>query len=206
MAQEETPVQDPGEIVDRPASLRFRIIFTIVILAIAVGYTWVWQVKTSRTVAEAPPDFILNDVTSVVPGHGPAEETALRDEFADRLRSVPRLLLIGSLSDVVLPTDGRLPPPVYALDGVLDRAADGGYEFEVRRSNARTDSTVYIYRVRGSTLPEVAHRMAVQVAMNFGLPLPARDDGASLPARDDDDSSQAGDTLLSREPPRASTR
>jgi hypothetical protein len=59
---------------------------------------------------------------------------------------------------------------VYGLTGSLDRAPDGQYQLELRRTDARTDSLVYIYRVRGATPSEAVHRMAVQVAMSFGLP------------------------------------
>lgn len=182
MPAADQPVQDGEIVIERPPSLRFRILFALVMLVIAVGYTWVWHTKTSRAVAEAPPDFILGEFTSRVAGHGPADGEALREQLAADLRTVPRLVLVASLAEVQLPTDGRLPPPVYALSGVLDRTGDGGYSLEVRRTDARTDSTVYIYRVRGSTLAEVTHRMAVQVAMSYGLPRPVRD--TALPLRE----------------------
>ena len=176
MSLTEPPPQNEQEL-DRPPSRRFTILFTVVMVLIAVGYMWVWQAKTSRTVAEPPPPLLLGQVTSRVPGHDRADELALRESIAAQLRSVPRLGLFNSLREVPPPDTlpGRPVPIVYALNGVLDRATDGRYSLELQRIDARTDSVVYIYRVRGPTLPEVVHRMAVQVAMSFGLPLPTRD-------------------------------
>lgn len=176
MSLTEPPPQDEAEL-DRPPSRRFKILFTLAMVIIAAGYMWVWQAKTSRTVAEPPPPLVLRQVTSRVPGHDAADELAVRDSLAAKLRSVPRLALFNSTRDVPPPDTlpGRPVPIVYTLIGLVDRAADGHYSLEVQRSNARTDSVVYIYRVEGPTLPEVVHRMAVQVAMSFGLPLPGRD-------------------------------
>ena len=137
-------------------------------IAIAIGYAWVWQVKTSRVIAEPAPALVLGPVTSTIPGHD-AAGTALRDSVAAHLRAVPRLQLVAA-GEVGPPAEGRLPQRVYSLTGSLDRAPDGQYQLELRRTDARTDSLVYIYRVRGATLSEAVHRVAVQVAMSFGLP------------------------------------
>ncbi|HEX2167425.1 MAG TPA: hypothetical protein VHG09_09375 [Longimicrobiales bacterium] len=176
MSLTEPPPQDESEL-DRPPSRRFKILFTLAMVVIAAGYMWVWQEKTSRTVAESPPGLVLAEVTSSVPGHDAADEAAIRDSVAAGLRTVPGLVLSRSVEDAA-PTDtipGRPVPLIYALRGALDRDPDGRYSLELRRIDARTDSVVYIYGVHGSTLPEVVHRMAVQVAMSFGLPRPARD-------------------------------
>lgn len=216
MSLTEPPPQDENEPEVRP-SRRFKILFGLAMVAIAVGYMWVWQAKTSRVVAEPPPDLVLGQVTSRLGGHGAADEAAIRDTIAAHLRTVPRLVLLdrvpGDLPDPrrparpapgqsltrpgqsAQPSDapmtreavarraGAPPPRVYALNGTLDRDAGGGYVLELTRTDARTDSAQYIYRVRGPSLPEVAHRMAVQVAMSFGLALPRT--GAD-PARNSD--------------------
>ncbi|HSK19040.1 MAG TPA: hypothetical protein VK912_07855 [Longimicrobiales bacterium] len=209
MSLTEPPPQDENQAEVRP-SRRFKILFGLAMVAIAVGYMWVWQAKTSRVVAERPPDLVLGQVASRLPGHGPADAAAIRDTIAAHLRSVPRLVLLDRMPSEVLPdprrparpapgqaptrsprpgqspqeTDppttreavarraGAPPRRVYALAGTLDRDAGGGYVLELTRTDARTDSAQYIYRVRGPSLPEVAHRMAVQVAMSFGLALP----------------------------------
>lgn len=171
MSLTEPPPPDPADDVDRPPSRRFKILFALAMLAIAIGYTWVWQAKTSRVVVEGVAPLILGAVESTVPGHTAADERAVRDSLAARLLTVRGLSLARSV-DQVPTVDGRLPPPVFGLDGTLSPSAAGTYELAVRRSDARTDAVQYIYRVRGSTLPEVVHRMAVQVAMSFGLPLP----------------------------------
>jgi hypothetical protein len=192
MSLTEPPVQDDPNDVDRPPSRRFTILFTAAMLAIAFGYMWVWQAKTSRVVAEPPPSLVLGAVTSRVPGHDRATKIALRDSLAAHLRSVPRLVLADSVDRLVLadsvdatptaPVTRRIPRRVYTLAGELDRDEDGQYSLELQRTDARTDSVVYIYRVRGPTLPEVVHRMAVQVAMSFGLPLPTAATGPAAPA------------------------
>lgn len=183
MSLTEPPPSDEKEL-DRPPSRRFTIFFSVAMVLIAVGYMWVWQAKTSRTVAEPPPPLVLGQVTSPLPGHDGAR---LRDALAAELRSIRGLALFNSLRAVPPPDTlpGRPVPVAYALNGVLDRAADGQYSLQLERTDARTDSVVYIYRVRGPTLPEVVHRMAVQVAMSFGLPLPTRD---TVPAQPDGDS------------------
>ena len=205
MSLTEPPPEDENREV-RP-SRRFKILFGLAMVVIAVGYMWVWQAKTSRVVAEPPPDLVLGQVTSRLAGHGAADEAAIRDTIAAHLRSVPRLVLLDRMPSDDLPdprrptrpapgqspprpgqspqsTDapttreavarraGAPPPRVYALNGTLDRDAGGGYVLELLRTDARTDSAQYIYRVRGPSLTEVAHRMAVQVAMSFGLALP----------------------------------
>jgi len=147
-------------------------------IAIAIGYAWVWQVKTSRVVAEPAPALVLGPVTSTIPGHDRAADIALRDSIAAHLRAVPRLQLVAA-GEVGPPAEGRLPQRVYGLTGSLDRTPDGQYQLELRRTDARTDSLVYIYRVRGATLSEAVHRMAVQVAMSFGLPRPVADTAAA---------------------------
>jgi hypothetical protein len=179
------PPQDDSNVVVQPPSLRFTILFVTAMTLIAIGYMWVWHAKTSRVVAEPPPDLVLGAVTSRVPGHDHADEIALRDSLAAQLRSVPQLVLSESVDDipVVDPAPGRLPPRAYVLSGALDRAGDGQYSLELRRVDAQTDSLVYLYRVRGRTLPEVMHRMAVQVAMSFGLSLPTPRTPPAPPAR-----------------------
>lgn len=147
-------------------------------IMIAIGYAWVWQVKTSRVVAEPAPALVLGPFTSSVPGHDGSAEIALRDSIAAHLRALPRIQLIAE-SEVGPPADGRLPRRVYGLDGSVKRAADGQYQLELRRTDAWTDSLVYIYRVHGATLSEAVHRMTVQVAMSFGLPRPVADTAAT---------------------------
>jgi hypothetical protein len=170
---EPPPEQVAG--ADRPPSRRFTLLFVMAMLLIAVGYMWVWHAKTSRVVAEPPPDLVLGRITSQLPGHDSPDVAALRDSLAVALRSVPRLVLLESEDDIAPaePVPGRLPPRVYRLDGAFARDTDGRYTLELGRFAARTDSVVYIYRVRGRTLPETVHRMAVQVAMSFGLARPA---------------------------------
>lgn len=182
MSLTEPPPPDEREL-DRPPSRRFTILFTTAMVLIAVGYMWVWQAKTSRTVAEPAPPLVLGEVSSPLPGH---DDGRLRDAVAAELRAIPGLALFNSIRAVPPPDTlpGRPVPIVYALQGILDRAADGQYSLELERTDARTDSVVYIYRVRGPTLPEVVHRMAVQVAMSFGLPLPERDTVAAPPDGD----------------------
>ncbi|HSJ32849.1 MAG TPA: hypothetical protein VK933_15520 [Longimicrobiales bacterium] len=220
MSLTEPPTEDENQPEVRP-SRRFKILFGLAMVAIAVGYMWVWQAKTSRVVAEPPPDLVLGQVASRLAGHGAAEEAAIRDTIAAHLRTVPRLILLDRVPDdlpaprrparpapgqspttsparpgqspqsidppttreAVARRAGAPPPRVYALNGTLDRDAGGGYVLELTRTDARTDSAQYIYRVRGPSLPEVAHRMAVQVAMSFGLALPRP--GAD-PARNSD--------------------
>ena len=179
MSLTEPPPPDEKDL-DRPPSRRFTILFTAAMVLIAVGYMWVWQAKTSRTVAEPPPPLVLGQVTSPLPGH---DDPRVRDAVAAGLGSVPGLTLFSSIRAVPPPdtVPGRPIPITYVLNGILDRAVDGQYSLELERTDARTDSVVYIYRVRGSTLPEVVHRMAVQVAMSFGLPLPSRDTVPALP-------------------------
>ena len=169
MSLTQPPPPDDSDDVDRPPSRRFKILFTCAMIAIAIGYAWVWQVKTSRVVAEPAPALVLGPVTTTIPGHDRAAGIALRDSIAAHLRAVPRLQLVDEVGP---PVQGRLPQRVYGLTGSLDRGPDGQYQLELRRTDARTDSLVYIYRVRGATLSEAAHRMAVQVAMSFGLPRP----------------------------------
>lgn len=222
MSLTQPPPEDENPVEVRP-SRRFKILFGLAMVAIAVGYMWVWQAKTSRVVAEPSPDLVLGQVTSRVPGHGPADEAAIRDTIAAHLRTVPRLILLDRMpedlpdprrpvrpapgqsppmsparpgqtstvasdsrmsGDPVARRAGALPPRVYALGGTLDREPGGGYVLELTRTDARTDSAQYIYRVRGPSLPEVAHRMAVQVAMSFGLALPRP--RAAAPARSPD--------------------
>lgn len=165
------PPPSEADDVDRPPSRRFTILFVLAMVLIAIGYAWVWQVKTSRVVVERVAPLILGPVTSRVPGHGPADARALRDSIAASILSIPGLSLARSVAEVQTPA-GRLPPPVFAFDGTLERTADGVLELELRRTDARSDSLLYIHRVRGSTPAEVVHRMAVQIAMSFGLPLP----------------------------------
>lgn len=173
MSLTQPPQQEAG--ADRPPSRRFTILFVMAMLIIAAGYMWVWHAKTSRVVAEPPPDLVLGRITSHVPGHGPSDVADLRDSLAASLRSVPRLVLLESENDIAPaePLPGRLPPRAYRLDGAFARDTDGRYSLELGRFAARTDSVVYIYRVRGRTLSETVHRMAVQVAMSFGLARPA---------------------------------
>ena len=209
MSLTEPPPEDANQVEVRP-SRRFKILFGLAMVVIAVGYMWVWQAKTSRVVAEPPPDLVLGLVSSGRAGHGPADEAAIRDTVAAHLRTVPRLVLLDRVPDDLrdpprpdrsargqtpaTSADPRTPgdpvarrparpPRVYALAGTFDRDAAGGYVLELTRTDARTDSAQYIYRVRGPSLPEVAHRMAVQVAMSFGLALPRP--GAE-PARNSD--------------------
>lgn len=173
MSLTQSPQQEAR--AERPPSRRFTILFVMAMLIIAAGYMWVWHAKTSRVVAEPPPDLVLGRITSHVPGHASPEVADLRDSLAASLRSVPRLVLLESENDIAPaePVPGRLPPRVYRLDGAFERDTDGRYTLELGRFAARTDSVVYIYRVRGRTLPETVHRMAVQVAMSFGLAQPA---------------------------------
>lgn len=155
---------------DRPPSRWFTILFAVAMFIIAIGYVWVWQAKTSRVVVEPAPAIFLDTITSSVPGYGSADDIALRDTIAAYLKTVPELAMPASLNDMVPPPEGRPPRRAFELDGGLERAEDGSLELALRRTDARTDALVYIYRVRGSTLSEVAQRMAVQIAMSFGLP------------------------------------
>jgi hypothetical protein len=184
MSLTEPPPPDEKEL-DRPPSRRFKILFTIMMVFIAVGYMWVWQAKTSRTVAELPPPLVLGAVTSSVPGHERPAEIALRDSIAAHLGSIPGLALARTVEEATPePLPGRPVARVYTLAGHLDRADDGRFRLSLRRVDAQTDSADYIYRVRGSSMPEVVHRMAVQVAMSFGLPMPTRDTVPVPPARE----------------------
>jgi hypothetical protein len=181
MSLTQPPPPDPADDVDRPPSRRFKILFTCAMLAIAIGYGWVWLIKTSRVVAEPPPILVLGAVTSTVAGHGPSDEVALRDSIADHLRAVPRLRLSTTSYETDSPDvdstgDARLPQRTYGLAGSVERVQGGRYQLELRRTNVETDSIVYVYRVHGTTLSEVVQRMTVQVAMSFGLPIPARVD------------------------------
>jgi hypothetical protein len=151
-------------------------------IAIAIGYAWVWQVKTSRVVAEPVPALVLGPVTSSVPGHDRSAEIALRDSIAGHLLALPRIKLIAA-SEVGPPADDRQAQRVYGLTGSVRRAQDGQYHLELRRTDARTNSLVYTYRVRGATLSEAVHRMTVQVAMSFGLPRPVADTAATFADR-----------------------
>ena len=177
MSLTEPPPEDSNQVEVRP-SRRFTILFGLAMVAIAIGYMWVWQAKTSRVVAEPPPDLVLGRITSLVPGAGPADEAAIRDTVAAHLRTVPRLVVLDRVPAEAPPDSsaparpGAPPPRVYALAGTLERDAAGTYVLALTRTDARTDSAQYIYRVRGPSLREVAHRMAVQVAMSFGLALP----------------------------------
>lgn len=180
----EPPPPDEEEL-NRPPSRRFTILFTIVMVLIAVGYMWVWQQKTSRTVAELPPPLVMGAVTSNVPGHGRDDEAALRDSLVAHLGSIPGLVLSQSVRAATPePVPGRLVARVYRLAGALERSNDGTFSLSLERIDAQTDSADYIYRVRGSSMPEVVHRMAVQVAMSFGLPRPVRDTVPAPSARE----------------------
>ena len=99
------------------------------------------------------------------------------------LHTIPGLTVYRRIQDLprTEPVPGRVIPPVYALSGALQRGVDG-YDLAVQRADARTDSVLYTYRVRGSTVSEAVHRMAVQIAMSFGLPLPVH----STPSHSDD--------------------
>jgi hypothetical protein len=194
MSLTEPPPQDEKEL-DRPPSRRFTILFTTAMVLIAVGYMWVWQTKTSRTIAELPPPLVLGAVTSGVIGHDRADEIALRDSIAAHLRSIPGLALSQTVEEArPTPVPGRPVARIYRLAGRLDRVEDGRFSLQLRRIDAQTDSADYIYRVHGSSMPEVVHRMAVQVAMSFGLPMPTRDTVPARPARVPA-SEQPGDNL-----------
>lgn len=178
------PPPDPAEDVESRPSRRFTILFTLAMLVIAAGYMWVWQAKTSRTVAEPPPPLVLGTVTADVPPGDPAADVAVRDSMVALLHTIPGLRVYRRIQDLprTEPVPGRVIPPVYALSGALRRDTAGGYDLAVQRADARTDSVLYVYRVRGSTVPEVVHRMAVQIAMSFGLPHPSRDSAAASTA------------------------
>jgi hypothetical protein len=169
MSVRELPPETEPEIA-RPPSRRFTILFASAMIVIAIGYTWVWQAKTARVVPEPPPALVIG---AIAPGSaaGSDDVAAVRAALVQRLRLVPRLDLVRSAAAVDT-TGERYPRRVIGLAGALERAADGPWHLEIRRTDARSDSLQYIYRVRGSTLPEVAQRMAVQIAMSFGLPLP----------------------------------
>ncbi|MGH7463538.1 MAG: hypothetical protein ACREK1_00095 [Longimicrobiales bacterium] len=185
MSLTEPPLPDGSDEIDRPPSRRFTILFIIAMVVIALGYTWVWQAKTSRVVVEQVAPLILGTVTTTVPGHGAADASAVRDSIAAHLLTIRGVSLAESIPPEAT-VAGRAPPPVFRLAGALDGSLHGPFELALRRTDARTDSLLYIYRVRGSTLSEVAHRMAVQVAMSLGLPIPADGrapaDAAAAPA------------------------
>ena len=180
MSLTQPPPPDPADDVDRPPSRRFTILFTLAMVVIAAGYMWVWHAKTSRTVAEPPPPLVLGTIASDVPPGDPAADAALRDSVVALLHTIPGLEVYRSIGEVPppKPVPGGLVPPVYALTGALARETDGEYRLAVERTDARTDSLLYIYRVRGPTVSEVVYRMAVQIAMSFGLPHPSRDSAA----------------------------
>jgi hypothetical protein len=156
---------------DRPPSRRFRILFAATMILIAVGYTWVWRVKTERVVAEPAPVLALAGAASYISdGNGDADglETAL----AEQLARVPGL--------TVLRTGTRNPVEAGAAQ-VLHadlRPGGAGQVLELRRTDAKTGDALYVYRVEGRTLDEAVYRMSVQIAMSFGLPRPPGPDTA----------------------------
>lgn len=174
---EPPPMEESGE--DVPPSRRFTILFVIAMLVIALGYTWVWQVKTSRVVPEPAPAFVVGAIAA--DGDASVDDAAAaRAALLDRLRLVPGLDLAASAAAVDT-TGTRYPRQVLGLAGTVGRMGDAPWALELNRTDARSDSLQYIYRVRGSTLREIAQRMAVQIAMSFGLPLPPDSPAATLP-------------------------
>src|SRR5690606_20530620 len=80
--------------VERPPSRLFKVLFGAAMVAIAIGYTWVWQVKTERVVSVPPPALALGGATSYISADTAA--SALAELLAASIGSIPRLRVLDA--------------------------------------------------------------------------------------------------------------
>ena len=154
------PHDDAPE-VDRPPSRLFKVLFGAAMVAIAIGYAWVWQVKTERVVVISPPVLALGGATSYI-----SADTAggdLAELLAASIGSIPTLTVLD-------------PEAADSADQLLFadlEAGPSGHRLKLRRMDAAADTLLQAYSVNGATVHEAVYRMAVQLSMSLGLPRPA---------------------------------
>lgn len=157
---------------DRPPSRRFKVLFGTAMVVIAIGYTWVWQVKTERTVAEPPPMLALGAVTSYISADS-ASGDRVAALLAQSIGSIPKLRVldrtVADSADQLLFADLEAGAP--------------GHRLTLRRMDAAADTLLQAYSVNGATVHEAVYRMAVQVSMDLGLPRPPLPSDSSATAR-----------------------
>ncbi|HEX6135241.1 MAG TPA: hypothetical protein VFZ24_14830 [Longimicrobiales bacterium] len=162
MSLTQPPPPDPADDTDRPPSRRFRILFGSAMFLIAIGYMWVWQAKTARVVTEEPPVLALAGTRAE-----PADSPRLADLLLVALDTIPTLTVIAVDS-----ARADAAGAEQLLFAELDSDATG-HRLTLRRTDLIGDSVLHVYRVEGRTVDDAVYRMAVQVAMSFGLPRPA---------------------------------
>lgn len=146
---------------DRPPSRLFKVLFGAAMILIAIGYTWVWQVKTERTVAEPPPVLALGAVTSYISADS-ASGQRVAELLTQSIASIPTLTVLdrtaADSADQLLFADLE--------------AGESGHRLRLRRLDAAADTLLRAYSVNGATVHEAVYRMAVQISMDLGLPRP----------------------------------
>ena len=155
------PMRDDTPDVDRPPSRLFKVLFGAAMVAIAIGYTWVWQVKTERVVAVPPPVLALGGATSYISAD--AADSSLSQLLTASIGSIPTLTVLDSAA-------------ADSADQLLFadlEAAPAGHRLKMRRMDAAADTLLQAYSVNGATVHEAVYRRAVQLAMSLGLPRPA---------------------------------
>lgn len=168
MSLTQPPPPDPADDIDRPPSRRFRILFGGAMFIIAVGYMWVWQAKTDRVVTEDPPVLAVAGTRAAS-----ADSARLADLLVAALDTIPSLTVIAA--DSARAEGAGADQLLYARLDPLAR----GHRLTMRRTDLTGDSLLHEYRVEGRTVDDAVYRMAVQVAMSFGLPRPAPPAGGS---------------------------
>lgn len=167
-SRQDDAVEDTrGAEQDYSPSLRFRVFFTIAMLAIAIGYTWVWRAKTERVEPEPPPVLALRAAVSYI---GEDDSEAFGDRLLADLQRIRGMTVLDAR--VRRPAEPEIAQMLHAEL----RSGAAGNVLELRRADARSGEDIYVYRVEGATQDEAVYRMTVQVAMSFGMPRPAPPD------------------------------
>src|SRR5690606_20187988 len=122
-----------------------RILFGTAIVIIAIGYMWVWQVKTSRVVIEPPPVLALVAATA-------------NDSRDEHLESVLHAALdtVPSLTVIVADSSNAAAAGATQLLYAELHASDAGHELAMRRTDLEGDSLLHTYRVNGRTVDDAA--------------------------------------------------
>jgi hypothetical protein len=162
---------------DTPPSRRFTIIFTAAMIVIAIGWSWVWHMKTARLRVESAPPVAVAGVLA------PADSTdaAVGDLLAIGLARVRGLTLIpsdslyartaGDATPAALVTAARAAGAAQVIQ--LELSADGtGYALASRRLDAGTADRLFALMTRGRTVIDAVDAMVAHIAMSYGLAVP----------------------------------